>query len=199
MNTPKYIMNTTKYIMNTAKYSINKIDTTKIDVTKVDIFISKTGKKHKTKYGLPFQCVELIRRFFSTIKNVSFPSVVDAVEFFNVIETLDNSEDSYKLKTYSYPYTKSYSYYLKPGSIIFWKYKKTYFPYGHVALALVLDSNDKETTIIQQNLNHPIKIYDTKTLFDKMNESNSKFAGIKTIPKSLYGGINMIMFNIVKI
>jgi hypothetical protein len=183
--------------MDKTKYSITKIDTTKIDINSIDIFISKTGKKHKTKYGLPFQCVELIRRFFSTIKNVSFPSVVDAVEFFNVIETLENNKDSYKLKTYSYPYTKSYSYYLKPGSIIFWKYKKTYFPYGHVAL--ILDSNDNETTIIQQNLNPPVKIYDTKTLFDKMNDSNSKFAGIKTIPKSLSKGVNKITFDILKI
>ena len=164
----------------------------------INIYIKKnTNNLYKTKYGIPFQCVELIRRFFSTIKNVSFPSVVDAVDFFNMIEVLSSNNKVFKLKTYEYPYTKTYSYYLKPGSIIFWKYKKPDFIYGHVAL--ILDSNDKETIIIQQNLNPPVKIYDTKTLFNKMNNLKSKFLGIKTIPKSLSKNINLIKYNIVSL
>ena len=169
--------------------------------TVIDIYIKKKDSKgvHKTKYGVPFQCVELIRRFFSTIKNVSFPSVVDAVDFFNRIDVLSGNENDklVKLKTYEYPYTKTYSYYLKPGSILFWKYKKPSFIYGHVAL--ILDSNDSETIVIQQNLNPPVKIYDTKTLFDKINNEKSKFLGIKTIPKSLSKNINLIKYNIVKL
>ena len=35
----------------------------------IDIYLQKTNKTYKTKYGIPFQCVELIRRFFSTLKN----------------------------------------------------------------------------------------------------------------------------------
>ena len=161
----------------------------------INIYIKKKDGKneYKTKYGIPFQCVELIRRFFSTIKNVTFPSVIDAVDFFNIIDVLSSNNKVFKLKTYEYPYTKTYSYYLKPGSIIFWKYKKPNFPHGHVAL--ILDSNEKETIIIQQNLNPPIKIYDTKTLFDKMNKINSKFLGIKTIPKLLSKNINKIKYN----
>lgn len=161
----------------------------------INIYIKKKDSKneYKTKYGIPFQCVELIRRFFSTIKNVTFPSVIDAVDFFNIIDVLSSNNKVFKLKTYEYPYTKTYSYYLKPGSIIFWKYKKPNFPHGHVAL--ILDSNEKETIIIQQNLNPPIKIYDTKTLFDKMNKINSKFLGIKTIPKLLSKNINKIKYN----
>jgi len=163
----------------------------------INIYIKKKDSEnfYKTKYGIPFQCVELIRRFFSTIKNVTFPSVIDAVDFFNIINVLSSNNKVFKLKTYEYPYRKSYSDYLKPGSIIFWKYKKPNFPYGHVAL--ILDSNDKETIIIQQNLNPPVKIYDTKTLFDKMNKINSKFLGIKTIPKSLSKNINKIKYNIL--
>jgi hypothetical protein len=161
------------------------------------IYIQKTKKIYKTEYGIPFQCVELIRRFFSTIKNVSFPSVIDAVEFFYKINTLTNINITYILKTFSYPYENTYSYYLRPGSIIFWKYKKTSFPYGHVAL--VLDSDDKITTIIQQNLNPPVKIYDTKILFEKMNDPKSKFLGIKTIPKKLSKNINLINYEIIKI
>ena len=164
----------------------------------INIYIKKNiNNLYKTKYGIPFQCVELIRRFFSTIKNVSFPSVVDAVDFFNMIEVLSSNNKVFKLKTYEYPYTKTYSYYLKPGTIIFWKYKKPDFIYGHVAL--ILDSNDKETIIIQQNLNPPVKIYDTKILFDKMNKINSKFLGIKTIPKSLSKNINLIKYNIISL
>ena len=162
----------------------------------IQIYFKKTDKNYETEYGIPFQCVELIRRFFCTIKNVSFPSVVDAVEFFNVINSLSNSSITYELNTYSFPYEHSYSHYLKPGSIIFWKYKKTYFPDGHVAL--ILDSNDKTTTIIQQNLNPPVKIYDTKTLFEKMNSSKSKFLGIKTIPNTLSQNINLIKYIITK-
>jgi hypothetical protein len=162
----------------------------------INIYIKKKDSKneYKTKYGVPFQCVELIRRFFSTIKNVTFPSVIDAVDFFNIIDVLSSNNKVFKLKTYEYPYTKTYSDYLKPGSIIFWKYKKPNFIYGHVAL--ILDSNEKETIIIQQNLNPPVKIYDTKTLFDKMNKINSKFLGIKTIPKSLSKNINKIKYNV---
>ena len=164
----------------------------------INIYIKKNiNNLYKTKYGIPFQCVELIRRFFATIKNVSFPSVVDAVDFFNMIDVLSSNNKVFKLKTYEYPYTKTYSYYLKPGSIIFWKYKKTYFPYGHVAL--ILDSNDKITTIIQQNLNPPVKIYDTKILFEKMNSPTSKFLGIKTIPKKISKNINLINYEIKKI
>ena len=164
----------------------------------INIYIKKNiNNLYKTKYGIPFQCVELIRRFFATIKNVSFPSVIDAVDFFNIIEVLSSNNKVFKLKTYEYPYTKTYSYYLKPGTIIFWKYKKPDFIYGHVAL--ILDSNDKETIIIQQNLNPPVKIYDTKILFDKMNKINSKFLGIKTIPKSLSKNINLIKYNIISL
>jgi len=164
----------------------------------INIYFTKDGKKkYKTEYGLPFQCVELIRRFFSTIKNVSFPSVVDAVEFFHKINTLSNSKIEYKLKTFSYPYEYNYEYYLKPGSILFWKYKKPDFIYGHVAL--VLDSNNKTTTIIQQNLNPPVKIYDTKTLFEKMNNPKSKFLGIKTIPKKLAKNIELVEFRIFRL
>ncbi len=163
----------------------------------INIYFKKDGKKYKTEYGIPFQCVELIRRFFSTIKNVSFPSVVDAVEFYNKIDVLSNSKIEYKLKTFSYPYQHNYDHYLKPGSILFWKYKKPDFIYGHVAL--VLDSNNKITTIIQQNLNPPVKIYDTKTLFEKMNDPKSKFLGIKIIPKKLAKNIELVNYKVIRL
>ncbi len=56
------------------------------------IYVQKTNKTYKTHYGIPFQCVELIRRFFSTnpLLDVSFPSVIDTVDFFNNIHTLSS-------------------------------------------------------------------------------------------------------------
>lgn len=136
----------------------------------IDIYVKKTNKTYQTNYGVPFQCVELIRRFFATVFHVSFPDVVDAVDLFNNV-------DAFFEKTLSYPYARNP---LKSGSVLFWKRRKPNFSYGHCAV--VLHSNEKETTIIQQNLNPPIRVYDTKELFAKMNRPDSKFLGIKTVP-----------------
>jgi hypothetical protein len=167
----------------------------------IDIFIRKTkNASYNTTYGIAFECVELIRRFFATIKGYTYPDVVDAVDFFNKINELDSvtsKTDHMRLNTCSYPYTHSSSYYLKPGSILFWKYKKTSFPYGHVAL--ILDSNDDETVIIQQNLNPPVKIISTKELFEKMNSPTSKFLGIKTIPPEISKNIRNVKYNIIRL
>jgi hypothetical protein len=131
------------------------------------------------------------------LKNVSFPSVVDAVEFYHKIDKLSNSKIDYKLKTFSYPYEYNYEHYLKPGSILFWKYKKPDFIYGHVAL--VLDSNNETTTIIQQNLNPPIKIYGTQELFEKINCPKSKFLGIKRLPNKYTSNIKNVKCTIIKL
>jgi hypothetical protein len=143
----------------------------------IDIYVKKTNKTYKTIYGVPFQCVELIRRFFSTITDgASFPNVVDAVDFYQNIHSFDNID----LRTFSYPYQKNP---LKPGAILFWKRRKPDFPFGHCAL--VLESNENETVTIQQNLNPPIRRYNTKELFAKMNRPDSKFLGIKTFSRRL--------------
>ena len=152
----------------------------------IDIYVKKTNKTYKTEHGVPFQCVELIRRFFSTIKHVSFPNVVDAVDFYQNIHSFDNVD----LRTLSYPYQQIP---LKPGAILFWKRRKPDFPYGHCAL--VLESNENETITIQQNLNPPVRHYNTKELFAKINRPDSKFLGIKIFPKSL----PKIICNIVQI
>jgi len=159
----------------------------------IDIYVKKTNKGYKTNYGVPFQCVELIRRFFSTVKNVSFPDVVDAVDLFERVNKLSSPSKTVKLRTFSYPYLNEASYYLRPGSILFWKRRNPIFKYGHVSL--ILDSNENETTVIQQNLNPPIKKYDTQELFAKMNCADSKFLGVKTVPFKL----GEILCNVVRI
>jgi hypothetical protein len=165
----------------------------------IDIYIKKNSS-YETIYGMPFQCVELIRRFFSLTKNISFCNVKDAVDFFNNINffiSLKNPNEKIVLKTFSYPYIYNYSYYLKPYSILFWKYNKTNFPYGHVAL--IIDSNEEETTIIQQNLNPPIKKYKTNELFKKLNCKNSKILGIKVLPNKILSSIKNINYKVIKL
>ncbi len=152
----------------------------------IDIYVKKTNKTYKTDYGVPFQCVELIRRFFSIVSHISFPDVVDATDFFNNIHTLGAKP----LKTFSYPYTHNP---LKPGSILFWKPRKPNFPYGHCAL--IVQSDEIKTIAIQQNLNPPIRVYDTKELFEKMNRPESKFLGIKTVPFKL----PKVIYNVVRV
>jgi len=156
-------------------------------------------KKHKnatypTKYGLEFQCVELIRRFFSIHRGLTFPDVVDASDLFkriNAFTRVDGGSRTapVKLETCAFPYTHTSSYYLRPGSILFWKYRKPDYPYGHVALIWKNDPETHETLVVQQNLNPPIKRYSTAVLFEKMNSATSKFAGVKLLPREYLKGI----------
>ena len=141
---------------------------------KVDIYVKKSQKTYETKFGIPFECVELVRRFLTLVYNVSFPSVVDAIDFYYRITSLSSEQNVVHLNTFTYPYARNQSYYLRPGTMLFWKRKMPYFP---------------------QNLNPPVKIYNTKESFTKMNRVNSKFLGVKTIPKR----IPRIEYNVVRI
>lgn len=170
------------------------------------LYIKKTkNASYPTKYGIEFQCVELIRRFFTIHKGITFPDVVDATDFFKRITHFTNETDSGKTSasvkkadaqvavvTCSYPYTYAPSHYLRPGSILFWKYKKTEYPYGHVAMIWKNDPTLNETYVVQQNLNPPIKRYNTTVLFSKMNCPDSKFAGVKLLPREYLTGIQAL-------
>ena len=139
------------------------------EANKIVIYVKKTkNATYPTNYGVKFQCVELIRRFFSIHKGITFPDVVDA---------------------YAYPYSHQASYYLRPGSILFWKYRKPDYIYGHVAFIWKNVPERNETYVVQQNLNPPIKIYKTDILFSQMNSPASKFAGVKILPKQYLAGI----------
>lgn len=157
------------------------------------LYIKKTKiAVHHTKYGAEFQCVELIRRFFSLHKGLTFPDVVDASDFFKRIyafTNVANPSQIVKLETCAFPYTRPAAYYLRPGSILFWKYIKPDYPYGHVALIWKHDPATNETLVVQQNLNPPIKRYNTTVLFSKMNCATSKYAGVKLLPREYLSGI----------
>ena len=157
------------------------------------IYVKKTkNATYPTKYGVKFQCVELIRRFFSIHKGLTFPDVVDATDLFkriNAFTMVNGPGTSVELQTYAYPYSRQASYYLRPGSILFWKYRKPDYIYGHVAFIWKTIPETNETYVVQQNLNPPIKIYKTDVLFSKMNSPASKFAGVKILPKQYLTGI----------
>lgn len=165
----------------------------KEEETNIIVYIKKTkNASYPTKYGIEFQCVELIRRFFSIHKGLTFPDVVDASDFFNRISEftpVKSSNTVATLETCSFPYTKHATYYLRPGSILFWKYRKPYYKYGHVAIIWKNDPITGETLVVQQNLNPPIKRYNTHALFSKMNCADSKFAGVKLLPREYLTGI----------
>jgi hypothetical protein len=178
------------------------------DDKKIILYIKKTkNPTYTTKYGIQFECVELIRRFFCIHKGLTFPDVDDAVDLFKRIHefTPVSASSSPKrapsastaatitptaLQTYEYPYQYKASHYLRPGVILFWKYKKPDFPYGHVAI--IWKSNANETVIVQQNLNPPIKTYNTTELFEKMNTRTSRFAGVKILPSYVISGVQNI-------
>jgi hypothetical protein len=151
--------------------------------------------KYKSPYGIPFECIELIRRIFSTQCNYTFPSIVDAEDMFFSINTLYNITDkstTVSLKTYQYPYGSGYENpnkiilsYLKPGNLLFWKkiQDDDDFKYGHVAI--IISANNFQVTIAQQNRNPPIEVYNITELVGLMNKDNSQFLGIKVIPQNL--------------
>jgi hypothetical protein len=173
------------------------------------LYIKKTkNASYPTKYGLEFQCVELIRRFFSVHKGLTFPDVVDASDFFKRITEFTRVGDTQApvapvapvaLQTHAFPYKNTASYYLRPGSILFWKYKKPDYPYGHVALIWKNDPETNETLVVQQNLNPPIKRYNTTVLFSKMNCANSKFAGVKLLPREYLSGIQNLECIVIRL
>jgi len=151
--------------------------------------------KYKSPYGIPFECIELIRRIFSTQCNYTFPSIVDAEDMFFSINTLYNITDkstTVSLKTYQYPYGSGYENpnkiiisYLKPGNLLFWKkiQDNDDFKYGHVAI--IISVTNFQVTIAQQNRNPPIEVYNITELVGLMNRDNSQFLGIKIIPQNL--------------
>lgn len=173
--------------------SNQKLEENKEEKENIVLYIKKNkNATYPTKYGMEFQCVELIRRFFSIHKGLTFPDVVDASDLFKRIDAfthVNNANQSVKLETCLFPYSRPASYYLQPGSILFWKYKKPDYPYGHVALIWKHDTVTNETLVVQQNLNPPIKRFNTLVLFSKMNCATSKYAGVKLLPREYLSGI----------
>ena len=141
------------------------------------------SKTYKTRAGIPFECVEFVRRYFNKLHGLTFPSVVDATDMFYRIRELvplKRGSEPVPLKTHIYPYVKPALYYLRPGTMLFWEPRSTdELKYGHVAL--VVEADAEHVVVAQQNRAPPIQEYDTRELFNAINAFNSAYLGIKTV------------------
>ena len=80
------------------------------------------GTTYKTNAGIPFECVEFVRRYFMQTRGLTFPSVVDATDmFYRIHELIPTRSSAHKvnLQTCIYPYVRPAQYYLRPGTMLF--------------------------------------------------------------------------------
>ena len=146
-------------------------------------------KIYKTNAGIPFECVEFVRRYFMQTRGLTFPSVVDATDMFYRIHALvpmqaTNSTQSTQtmqsvaLQTRVYPYVRNALHYLRPGTMLFWVPAPTdELKYGHVAL--VVEANAEHVVVAQQNRWPPIQTHSTRELFNTINSPHSEYLGVK--------------------
>ena len=137
-------------------------------------------QSYKTNAGIPFECVEFVRRYFMQTHGLTFPSVVDATDMFYRIHELVPLEtgSAASLQTHIYPYVRNALYYLRPGTMLFWEPNHTDdLKYGHVALVVEADAD--HVVVAQQNRMPPIQSHDTRELFNAINAFNSAYLGIK--------------------
>ena len=145
---------------------------------------SNDNQTYKTNAGIPFECVEFVRRYYVQTHRLTFPSVVDATEMFyriNELFPLPPKRRPVSLNTFIYPYVKPALYYLQPGTMLFWKPKLTEeLKYGHVAL--IVEANADYVVVAQQNRKPPIQMHKTRELFNAINSPKSMYLGVK-IPR----------------
>ena len=146
-------------------------------------FFGEQDQSYDPNAGIPFECVEFVRRYFNQMYGITFPSVVDATDMFYRIHKLvpleTGSVEPVSLQTHIYPYVRNALHYLRPGTMLFWEPKPTDdLKYGHVALVVEADAD--HVVVAQQNRMPPIQEYDTRELFNSINAFNSAYLGIKT-------------------
>jgi hypothetical protein len=147
----------------------------------------KTCKLYKTNAGIPFECVEFVRRYFMQTRGLTFPSVVDATDMFYRVHALVATRmpdyerrESVPLQTRMYPYVGNALHYLRPGTMLFWVPEPTEeLKYGHVAL--VIEADAEHVVVAQQNRSPPIQVHDTRALFNAINAPNSAYLGLKMV------------------
>lgn len=135
-------------------------------------------KKVKTEYGVPFECVELVRRFYNQYYGLTFSSVKDAYEMFEKIDSLihTGNHQLVLLQTIAAPNIER----ICVGDSIFWKRQEKNTKYGHVGI--VVYSDEKKVVIAQQNEKNSLEVYETTKLIKEINKKNSDFLGIKRLP-----------------
>jgi len=135
-------------------------------------------RKIKTDYGIPFECVELVRRFYNQYYGLTFFSVQDAYQMFKKIDTLihTGNHQVILLQTISAPNIDR----ICVGDALFWRRKEKNYNYGHVGI--IVYSDGKNVVIAQQNQKKPLKECTTLELLKKLNLRNGKYLGLKRLP-----------------
>jgi hypothetical protein len=135
-------------------------------------------KKVISNYGIPFECVELVRRFYNQYYGLTFPSVRDAYEMFEKIDSLIHIENHQVvlLQTIGAPNIDR----ICVGDALFLQRNKKNNNYGHVAI--IVYSDGKKVVIAQQNQENALEVYNTRKLIKEMNMVNSQFVGLKRLP-----------------
>jgi hypothetical protein len=143
----------------------------------LNIYMNRRNKV-KTNYGIPFECVELARRFYNQYYGLTFPSVRDAHEIFRKIDTLihTGNHQLVLLQTITAPNIDRFY----VGDTLYWHRDKKNDNYGHVGI--IVYSDGKKVVIAQQNEDNALEIYNTKKLMKEMNKKNSDYLGIKRLP-----------------
>ena len=143
----------------------------------LNIYMNRKNKI-KTEYGIPFECVELARRFYNQYYGLTFPSVRDASEIFKKIDSLihTGNHQMVLLQTITAPHIDR----ICVGDAIFWRKDKKNDNYGHVGI--IVYSDGKKVVIAQQNEDNPLEVHNTRKLIKEMNIINSQFLGLKRLP-----------------
>lgn len=143
------------------------------------ILYKKNPKKIYSSYGIPFECVELVRRYFTLYYGLTFPSIPDAFDMFSSINSLIhiNTSQVILLETVNSQNVDD----LRVGDIIFWKRNRTNNYYGHVAI--VIRASKGKVAIAQQNMDDLVEEYSASDIIRAMNRKNLQFLGIKRLPK----------------
>ena len=142
-------------------------------------------KTYKTNAGIPFECVEFVRRYFMQTRGLTFPSVVDATDMFYRIHELvplkPGTIAPVHLQSFVYPYVKPALHYLRPGTMLFWVPNPADddLKYGHVAL--VVEADSEYVVVAQQNKSPPIQVHNVAELFNAINSPNSAYLGVKLV------------------
>lgn len=143
------------------------------------ILYKKNPKKIYSSYGIPFECVELVRRYFTLYYGLTFPSIPDAFDMFSSINSLIhiNTNQVILLETV---YSQNVDD-LRVGDIIFWKRNRSNTNYGHVGI--VVRAIKGKVAIAQQNMDDLVEEYNASNIIRAMNRKNSQFLGIKRLPR----------------
>ena len=143
------------------------------------ILYKKNPKKIYSNYGIPFECVELVRRYFTLYYGLTFPSIPDAFDMFSSINSLIhiNTNQVILLETV---YSQNVDD-LRVGDILFWKRNRSNTNYGHVAI--VVRAIKGKVAIAQQNMDDLVEEYNVSDIIRAMNRKNSQFIGIKRLPR----------------